>query len=220
MKLTVVHVSGSRAGATEVLEGATITVGRDPQNLLRFDPVQDDKVSSFHARLEPQGEGLLLVDLGSKNGTFLNGHRITAPVQVPSGAVLTFGDKGPNVVVQFGAAAAKPAGTPAAATPAAKPGAGPAAGARPEPARAPAAAKATEPVAAPPAAGKSSAKKWAFLGTAGAFLGAVALMLVLLAVSPKVRSMVPAPLQSVLRQVPYVGKLFNPPAPPRLPGGG
>lgn len=219
MKLTVVHVSGSRAGATEVLEAATITVGRDPQNLLRFDPVQDDKVSSFHARLEPQGEGLLLVDLGSKNGTFLNGHRITGSIQVPSGAVLTFGDKGPNVVVQFGAAAA---GTgPGAATPGARPAApssAPPHAPTPAPGRPPAAAKLTEPAPAP--AGKSSAKKWAFLGTTGAFLGAVVLMLVLLAVSPKVRSMVPAPLQGVLRQVPGVGKLFTPPAPPRLPGGG
>ncbi|MFI4981238.1 MAG: FHA domain-containing protein [Nevskiales bacterium] len=59
------------------LEGAPLTVGRGKDR----DLVLDSKaVSRQHARIEAQGGSAILVDLGSANGTLLNGRRIDKPV--------------------------------------------------------------------------------------------------------------------------------------------
>lgn len=52
-----------------------ITIGRAPDNTLTID---DASVSSHHARISPGGEGYILTDLGSTNGTKLNGQPCTA----------------------------------------------------------------------------------------------------------------------------------------------
>ncbi len=49
------------------------TIGRDPANLIR---IPDDAVSRFHAEIRRVPEGYRLVDLGSSNGTFVNGRRV------------------------------------------------------------------------------------------------------------------------------------------------
>jgi len=51
--------------------------------------VSDRQISRFHARLTPTPEGVILEDLGSKNGTHLNGVLLTAPVVLQDGDVLS-----------------------------------------------------------------------------------------------------------------------------------
>jgi hypothetical protein len=51
------------------------TLGRHRNNDI---VVGDPKVSSFHARIDRSGEGFTVQDLGSRNGTFVNGRRITS----------------------------------------------------------------------------------------------------------------------------------------------
>jgi DNA-binding winged helix-turn-helix (wHTH) protein len=51
--------------------------------------VVDRQISRFHARLSPTSEGVILEDLGSKNGTHLNGVLLTAPVVLQDGDVLS-----------------------------------------------------------------------------------------------------------------------------------
>ncbi|MCS6800987.1 MAG: FHA domain-containing protein [Chloroflexota bacterium] len=60
--------------AVEVGSRGVITIGRDRANDLILSHPQ---VSRFHAKLERRGEQLVLIDLGSTNGTFLNGAPIT-----------------------------------------------------------------------------------------------------------------------------------------------
>jgi FHA domain/Domain of unknown function (DUF4388) len=53
----------------------TYTLGRHRNNDI---VISDPKVSSFHARIDRGSEGFTLIDLKSRNGTFLNGRRIEA----------------------------------------------------------------------------------------------------------------------------------------------
>jgi hypothetical protein len=64
------------------LTGAEVTIGRLPENTISIDNLS---VSRRHASITPAGGGYALTDLGSKNGTLLNG----APV---ASAVLADGD--------------------------------------------------------------------------------------------------------------------------------
>jgi pSer/pThr/pTyr-binding forkhead associated (FHA) protein len=51
----------------------------------------DDEVSAQHARLVAQGHLVILADLGSTNGTLLNGVPLTAPSPVRDGDVVRLG---------------------------------------------------------------------------------------------------------------------------------
>ncbi len=47
--------------------------------------IADRQVSRFHARLTPTGDGIILEDLGSKNGTHHNGNALSGPVMLQDG---------------------------------------------------------------------------------------------------------------------------------------
>ncbi|WP_460662066.1 FHA domain-containing protein [Kribbella swartbergensis] len=66
----------------------TVRIGRGPGATLRM---ADISVSRFHAELRHVGDGWMLRDLGSMNGTYLNGLRITTPVRVRAGDHIRFG---------------------------------------------------------------------------------------------------------------------------------
>src|SRR5690349_18560768 len=51
--------------------------------------ISDRQISRFHARLTPTSEGVILEDLGSKNGTHLNGNLISAPVVLQDGDLVS-----------------------------------------------------------------------------------------------------------------------------------
>jgi pSer/pThr/pTyr-binding forkhead associated (FHA) protein len=57
--------------------GRTHVVGRDLSCEI---VVPDRQISRFHARLSPTPEGIVLEDLGSKNGTTHNGESLAGPV--------------------------------------------------------------------------------------------------------------------------------------------
>jgi pSer/pThr/pTyr-binding forkhead associated (FHA) protein len=54
--------------------------------------LSDHFSSSAHARLVPQGEAVVLEDLGSTNGTFLNGEPLTGPQPLHHGDRIRIGD--------------------------------------------------------------------------------------------------------------------------------
>lgn len=102
MKLTIVHLEGSKQGQTEYLPGPVVAIGRDPaSNQLAFDPYKDLDVSTNHASVTFQGDQVMLQDLGSRNGTFLNGARVTGAVPLPNDSVVQFGEKGPKVKLSY-----------------------------------------------------------------------------------------------------------------------
>ncbi len=76
----------------QVAAGRPLSIGREHGN----DVVLDDAlVSRRHARLDPGGPGRLAVlhDLGSFNGTFVNGHRVQGAVQLAVGAEVIVGNQ-------------------------------------------------------------------------------------------------------------------------------
>ena len=83
-----------RADSAEVLApAATIpvageTIGRTPENSL---VIEDMLVSRRHARLRPVPDGLLIEDLNSVNGTFVNGVRVIRTL-LHEGDIVTFGN--------------------------------------------------------------------------------------------------------------------------------
>jgi S1-C subfamily serine protease len=111
-------VSGARAGATERFDKPVVTVGRHATSDLRFDPQSDLDVSTRHAELRRTGDAWSVRDLGSTNGTFVNGERVTADRRLTTGDVVGFGANGPTVEVRT---AAIPATTAATASTAAGP---------------------------------------------------------------------------------------------------
>ena len=64
----------------------TIVLGREPTCDV---VISDRQISRYHARLTPTTEGVILEDLGSKNGTHHNGTSLTAPVVLQDGDLLS-----------------------------------------------------------------------------------------------------------------------------------
>jgi hypothetical protein len=65
------------------------TIGREPSCDMTLG---DMTVSRLHASLQREADGWLLMDLGSTNGTRLNGWRVTTPSPVKPGDHISFGD--------------------------------------------------------------------------------------------------------------------------------
>ena len=97
MKAQFSFLSGSRAGQTDIFSQPQITIGRHPQSTLRFDPDLDLDVSGHHAKVILEGDLYLLRDLGSTNGTLVNGRRLTGDHVLVSGDKIRFGATGPEI---------------------------------------------------------------------------------------------------------------------------
>lgn len=82
--------SGPTPGAAFTLEGDQLTIGRDSANEI---VINDAEVSRRHARLTFQGGKYVLEDLGSTNGTFVNGQRLAGPRVLKPGEVVSFGEQ-------------------------------------------------------------------------------------------------------------------------------
>ena len=103
------------------LAGPTIVVGRDEGLDLQLK--HEDGASRRHCRFTVEGDGVFVEDLGSSNGTKVNGAKISGRVAVKAGDVVTVGKVRVRAAVVAGraarpVAAAKPAAAkPAAARP-------------------------------------------------------------------------------------------------------
>ena len=81
--------SGPNPGATYSLDANQTTLGRDGSNTIA---INDAEVSRHHARMTLQGGKIVLEDLGSTNGTSVNGHRISGPHVLKAGEMISLGE--------------------------------------------------------------------------------------------------------------------------------
>ncbi|MEZ4266847.1 MAG: FHA domain-containing protein [Myxococcota bacterium] len=79
----LIGVGGDVAGREFHVKGGSVTIGRAPSNRIQ---TTEALASREHCRLTPTGQGLLLEDLGSANGTLVNGQPVRR-------AVLAYGDR-------------------------------------------------------------------------------------------------------------------------------
>lgn len=102
VEIVIVHVGASTlAGQEQRFFKECVRIGRAIDNDAMFDFEQDLKVSSFHAELYVEGQGLYIRDVGSRNGTYVNGTRIAQPVPVCEADDITLGRDGPHLRVRL-----------------------------------------------------------------------------------------------------------------------
>lgn len=104
MKIVVDHVSGSRRGQRQEFRSVTrLRFGRHPDNEISFDAHRDLDASSRHAELRRKGRSYVLHDVGSSNGTFVDGEqREELALEKGSARIVEFGEGGPRVRIWIG----------------------------------------------------------------------------------------------------------------------
>ncbi len=88
-RLVVLSSPSLQAGRTFETGPVPLTIGRAKENTAALDG--DDFASARHARVESQRDGVWILDLGSTNGTFLNGERMDGRHRLHDGDVVRIG---------------------------------------------------------------------------------------------------------------------------------
>jgi pSer/pThr/pTyr-binding forkhead associated (FHA) protein len=81
-------VDGANAGETASLDDAPLLIGRGSDAAIRLD---DDYVSTRHARIASSGDQWFVEDLGSTNGTYLGAQRVSQPTTLQLGSQIRIG---------------------------------------------------------------------------------------------------------------------------------
>jgi hypothetical protein len=89
-RLIVLKSPTAAEGDELALNAAPVTVGRASQNDLELGG--DEFASARHARFEPRRDGIWVEDVGSTNGTYVNGVRLDGPKRLKPGDVVRIGE--------------------------------------------------------------------------------------------------------------------------------
>lgn len=101
-RIVLKHLSGSKANQRDDIPLAhfkELTIGRDPSNAIKYDPDRDDLVGRQHAKIvrDPvDPTQFSIIDLNSRNGTFVNKQRINGATRISPGDLVQFGPGGPE----------------------------------------------------------------------------------------------------------------------------
>jgi len=117
------HLDGAFAGQIRIVRKEFATIGRHPSADVPFDSQRDLDVSGRHAAVFREGAHWVVRDLGSTNGTWVNGARIKGDRVLAANDVIRFGASGPQLV--FSPREGEPATVPGTAVNPFGPGATP-----------------------------------------------------------------------------------------------
>jgi S1-C subfamily serine protease len=101
-KVVLRHLSGAKGQQVESIpleKARDLLIGRDLSAHVRFDPESDDLVGRQHARiLQDPGDRykFSIVDLNSRNGTYLNKQRVVGTAAITPGDIIQLGPGGPE----------------------------------------------------------------------------------------------------------------------------
>lgn len=82
------------------VRGEVVKAGRSPECNVQIPPELGASVSRVHAEIAIQDGGVLIRDAGSRNGTFVNGRRITDPQPAKKGDLVMLGAGGPTFSIE------------------------------------------------------------------------------------------------------------------------
>jgi FHA domain len=88
-RLVVLKSPALDAGEEVPVDSMPVAIGRGGQNEIPLDG--DEFASAQHARFESKRDGLWVEDIGSTNGTFVNGARVTTPRRLTKGDIVRVG---------------------------------------------------------------------------------------------------------------------------------
>ncbi|HEY8408980.1 MAG TPA: FHA domain-containing protein [Gaiellaceae bacterium] len=89
-RLVVVRSPALSEGEELTLNSSALRLGRGSDNDVNL--ARDEYASSKHARVEPRRDGVWVEDIGSTNGTYLNGIRLTHAKRLAPGDVVRIGE--------------------------------------------------------------------------------------------------------------------------------
>jgi hypothetical protein len=89
-RLVVLESPALDPGSEFLLESRPLTVGRAGGNDVPLP--SDEYASTRHARFDPRRDGIWIEDVGSTNGTFVNGIRLTRERRLAPGDVVRIGE--------------------------------------------------------------------------------------------------------------------------------
>ena len=95
--LVVIKSPALDVGEEISVDSMPVAVGRGGQNEVPLDG--DEFASAEHARFEARRDGLWVEDVGSTNGTFVNGARVTTPRRLTKGDIVRVGQTDLKVVL-------------------------------------------------------------------------------------------------------------------------
>ncbi len=79
-----------KVDSERTLDSAPVTLGRSSDNDMELG--DDEFASAHHARVEPRRDGVWVQDVGSTNGTFVNGMKLDSPRKLAPGDVIRVGE--------------------------------------------------------------------------------------------------------------------------------
>lgn len=89
-RLVVVRSPALSEGDELTLNSSALLLGRGSDNDVNL--ARDEFASSKHARVQPRRDGVWVEDVGSTNGTYLNGIRLTSAKRLAPGDVVRIGE--------------------------------------------------------------------------------------------------------------------------------
>jgi hypothetical protein len=88
--LVVLASPALKVDSERTLDSAPVTLGRASDNDMNLG--DDEFASAHHAKVEPRRDGVWVEDVGSTNGTFVNGVKLKRPRKLTAGDIIRVGE--------------------------------------------------------------------------------------------------------------------------------
>ncbi len=88
--LVVLSSPALKVDSERTLDSAPVTLGRSSDNDMNLG--DDEFASAHHAKVEPRRDGVWVEDVGSTNGTFVNGVKLSRPQKLTPGDIIRVGE--------------------------------------------------------------------------------------------------------------------------------